>query len=65
MLCIDQRPVGLCIAKEKEKVTYAMTTIKRLYRDYSGGRYVALRAFLGAASLASFVLASGAGAHWW
>ena len=41
-----------------------MNNIKRLYRHYSEEHYVALRAFLGAASLASFVLASGAGMHW-
>ncbi len=41
-----------------------MTTIKRLYRHYAEGRYVAPRVFLGVASLVSFVLASGAGMHW-
>ncbi len=41
-----------------------MNNIKRLYRHYAEGRYVALRVFLGVASLVSFVLASGASMHW-
>ena len=41
-----------------------MNNIKRLYRHYAEGRYVAVRAFLGVASLAGFVLASGASMHW-
>jgi hypothetical protein len=41
-----------------------MNNIKRLYRHYAEGRCVALRVFLSVASLASFVLASGAGMHW-
>ncbi len=64
MLRKDQRSVGLITSVAEEKVTYAMTTIKRLYRHYAEGRYVAPRVFLGVASLVSFVLASGAGMHW-
>ncbi len=41
-----------------------MNNINHLYRHYAEGRYAALRVFLGIASLASFVLASGASTHW-
>jgi len=63
MLRIDPTPdVGLCIAKGK--VTCPMNAIKRLYRDNQPGRHVTIRVFLAVTSLASFLLASGAGMHW-